>query len=75
MREYEPSGLFLAGQGVIEVPPGTPTHDFAAMEAAYRPLLWPPVQRGMLRYSRDLRYNPEKTRLAYRIWDVPSRGR
>lgn len=62
----------LVAQGVIDVPPGTPTRDFRHLEGRFRHLLWPPTAAGMSRWRRVLKWRNERTQLSYAIYDVPS---
>ena len=64
----------LVAHGIITMPIGMDIRDLSAAEEAYRRQLWPRPRQGMVRWSRELQWNGDRTQLYYRIFDVPQRG-
>ncbi len=65
----------VVGEGVIDVPPGTNTDDFAEMESKFRHLLWPLVKPLWKRWKRKMHWSDARTKLHYKIMDIPSTTR
>jgi len=69
--KLESSPEVLAAIGDLDVPPGTPTRDFAYMEEQFRSVLWPRPLPGHQRSHRVLYYCDNNTKLHYEIYDIP----